>query len=418
MSVEQSVAQDQPAAASNAGAAPQSSAPSAPAQKERGKLKRSTTAPALAPTTTPPVAAAVAEPIDAGSGAGTSADADASAAAPPASAPPGGAAKKSTKQKKGSLPVAPIEAPPPPASPPEITFRQGQYCIVGEHRGVIQYVGHIASLGPGVWVGVQFDRAVGQSNGFINGRHIFDCPSKHGGFYRLEEIISAPLDDAGTQPPQGRLPTRPSPPPSPDEIAGGGVLAESGASSSAAASQCVAAGRGLETAVVHQLSQFVITAYDEHGRRVVAGADPFHVFVRGVHPPSKLRVKLHDHGDGHYTGEYKAEVSGLIEVAITLGGEPIFGSPFEVSAVTLQAQPSRCLLRGEALRTAVARRAETFAIEFVDTLGNPAVAEELDLRVERIEPVVMEVDPEDAARQEEGEDGTLAARVRRERVRG
>ena len=110
------------------------------------------------------------------------------------------------------------------------------------------------------------------------------------------------------------------------------------------------------------LSQFVITAHDENGKRLKSGGEQFNVFVRGVHPPSKLRCKLHDSGDGHYTGEYKAEVSGDIEIAISLNGLPIVGSPFYVTAVTLQARADKCRLRGDGLSAAVARRPATFEV--------------------------------------------------------
>ncbi|KOO34783.1 protein snt-2 [Chrysochromulina tobinii] len=130
---------------------------------------------------------------------------------------------------------------------------------------------------------------------------------------------------------------------------------------------CVAAGRGLQTAVIQQLSQFVITAYDEFGHHCQRGGEPFAIFVHGVKPPCKLRSKLVDHGDGHYTGEYKAEVS-------------------------------------------VARQPFSFDLDFVDALGHPAVAEELDLRVEPLVPLqVTASDAEEAARMPCSDDELAAA---------
>lgn len=307
--------------------------------------------------------------------------------------------EKNGKKKRAAAAVAEPEAVAV-ETPRELTYRQGQRCVCGkqQHRGVIQFVGAIASLGPGVWVGVQLDEAVGTSDGHVDRRMLFQCPAKHGSFHRVADvIIDAPSPEQRSSPSQ--------PPPQPparqpttllrQQTSLGSTSTDDGLEAvdrpvvpsvvlPAAPLQCVAAGRGLQTAVVHQLSQFVITAYDEAGRRAKTGGEPFSVFVRELHPPGKLRVKLHDHGDGHYTGEYKAEVSGEIEVTISLRGEPLPGSPFAVSAVTLQAQPLRCVLRGEALHAAVARKPMQFECDFVDALGNPAMAEELDVRVEMI----------------------------------
>ena len=63
----------------------------------------------------------------------------------------------------------------------------------------------------------------------------------------------------------------------------------------AVASACVASGRGLQTAVVKQLAQFVVTAHDAHGRRRHAGGDPFSVLVRSVLPPSVPEMRQLKH---------------------------------------------------------------------------------------------------------------------------
>ena len=320
------------------------------------------------------------------------------------------ALKKKKSQSKdpgdGTVPAV----PPPPPRPK--TYRQGLRCICGEqkHRGVIQYVGSIASLGPGVWVGVQLDEPVGNSNGHLNGRHLFDCPAKFGGFFphadvQLEELATSRLAALAAPAAPAAPAVKSAPPPAVRGASLSSILSStmssthsdgyrySGGSTGGNAgspaeesiqsspAHCVAAGRGLQTAVVQQLSQFVITAYDEFGHHCQRGGEPFAVFVHGVKPPCKLRSKLVDHGDGHYTGEYKAEVSGELEVAVTLRGVPIAGSPFTVQVVTLQPHPARCVLRGDALHEIVARQPSSFDLDFVDALGHPAVAEELDLRV-------------------------------------
>ena len=349
------------------------------------------------------------------------------------------ALKKKKSQSKdpgdGTVPAV----PPPPPRPK--TYRQGLRCICGEqkHRGVIQYVGSIASLGPGVWVGVQLDEPVGNSNGHLNGRHLFDCPAKFGGFFphadvELEELATSRLAALAAPAAPAAPAVKSAPPPAVRGASLSSILSStmssthsdgyrySGGSTGGNAgspaeesiqsspAHCVAAGRGLQTAVVQQLSQFVITAYDEFGHHCQRGGEPFAVFVHGVKPPCKLRSKLVDHGDGHYTGEYKAEVSGELEVAVTLRGVPIAGSPFTVQVVTLQPHPARCVLRGDALHEIVARQPSSFDLDFVDALGHPAVAEELDLRVEPVVPLqVTASDAEDAARLPCSDDELAAA---------
>ena len=251
-------------------------------------------------------------------------------------------------------------------------------------HGVIQFVGYVALLGEGAWVGVQFDEPAGHCNGRIQGQRFFDCPPKHGGFYRPEEVELEPVDlevadadDAvGASAPQDRSRT-----PSPTTVAG----ETSGSSSAAAAEQTVVTGRGLHTAVVNQLAQFVITAHDASGARCTAGGDNFTVAVRGVKPPSNLRVKLCDHQNGVYTVEFRAQVSGQLEVHIWLNGKLLPRCPYSAEAVTLRPEPSMCVLRGESLRSAVARKPQAFDIDFVSALGHVAYAEELDVRVERIQ---------------------------------
>jgi dynactin complex subunit len=54
--------------------------------------------------------------------------------------------------------------------------------------GVVQFIGEIESLGHGMWIGVLHDEPVGTSNGVIDGRRLFACPKKHGGFYKGQEV--------------------------------------------------------------------------------------------------------------------------------------------------------------------------------------------------------------------------------------
>jgi hypothetical protein len=252
-------------------------------------------------------------------------------------------------------------------APPRIpTYRQGDRIVVKANAdkaasgdrppaGLVQYVGEVKSLGAGLWVGVLFDDPVGDSDGRVAGKRIFKCPPKHSGFFKPTDIAFERLDNGENE---GGGAQGPSPPPKPiappvmqpgraskakrrpgsnadlsaastDGAAEGGGSSSSAATPAAlaggggaegetsappppptAAKCCVAAGRGLHTAVVKQLAQFVITAHDADGQRRTTGGDIFSVAVRGVLPPTNLRFKVHDHGNGTYTGEYKPEVSG------------------------------------------------------------------------------------------------------------
>ena len=301
-------------------------------------------------------------------------------------------------------------------------FCQGDRCVVrGTHHGLVMFVGEVDALGS--VVGVLLDEPVGNSNGRFLKRRYFDAPPKHGGFYNATEVaFEHPTErmrsqafstrtrrppSAATSPARGkhggqrskqhithpgaRSPSRTkraasattragstaggsAPPasrshrsrraPSPTPTSTGAELPM------ARASQCTADGRGLHTAVVRQLAQFVITACDAAGRRCDSGGEPFDVLVRSMLPPQNLRCKVHDHGDGTYTAQYTPEVSGLVLVSVSLDGEQLPGSPFTVQAVTMRPDPVNCVLRGEALTSAIARRPMSFEVEFVDALGH------------------------------------------------
>jgi hypothetical protein len=77
-------------------------------------------------------------------------------------------------------------------------------------------------------------------------------------------------------------------------------------------------------------------------------------------------------------------MSGNYVIDVLLGGEHIRGSPFALSIITLRPEASRCLVRGDGLYAAVSRKPQKFEIDFVDALGDPAFAEELDVYVERV----------------------------------
>jgi tubulin-specific chaperone B len=58
----------------------------------------------------------------------------------------------------------------------------------GEKRGEVKFVGKIAGLPLGWWVGVQFDEPVGKNDGSVKGVRIFDCPMSYGTFVRPDNV--------------------------------------------------------------------------------------------------------------------------------------------------------------------------------------------------------------------------------------
>ena len=150
-----------------------------------------------------------------------------------------------------------------------------------------------------------------------------------------------------------------------------------------------ATGTGLASATVGTLSQFSILATDGRNERIAKGGDHFRVVMRGkasedLSQPALVRTKVTDRGDGTYMCEYRPWLTGSFSVHVTLDGCHVLGSPYELTVVTLRPDPTKCEVRGEALHQAVARSPAKFEILFVDAMGHPAQAEEIDVFVERV----------------------------------
>lgn len=69
-------------------------------------------------------------------------------------------------------------------------IKVGDRCQVepGEKRGVVKYVGRAENLGPGFWVGVQYDEPLGKHDGLVKGTRYFNCPPNHGGMVRPDKV--------------------------------------------------------------------------------------------------------------------------------------------------------------------------------------------------------------------------------------
>lgn len=69
-------------------------------------------------------------------------------------------------------------------------IKVGSRCEVepGAKRGVVKFVGQAEPLGPGFWVGVQYDEPLGKHDGMVKGVRYFQCPPSHGGIVRPEKV--------------------------------------------------------------------------------------------------------------------------------------------------------------------------------------------------------------------------------------
>ncbi|KAJ8442565.1 hypothetical protein Cgig2_026507 [Carnegiea gigantea] len=69
-------------------------------------------------------------------------------------------------------------------------IKVGDRCQVepGEKRGVVKYVGRAENLGPGFWVGIQYDEPLGKHDGLVKGTRYFNCPPNHGGMVRPDKV--------------------------------------------------------------------------------------------------------------------------------------------------------------------------------------------------------------------------------------
>ena len=136
-------------------------------------------------------------------------------------------------------------------------------------------------------------------------------------------------------------------------------------------------------AMARQQASFVIEARDAQGTQQQSGGETFMVAVRGS---SKVTAKVVDCEDGTYRVEYKPSTSGSYSISVTLNGVALPDSPFPLLVLTPVPNPTRCVLRGDALVAAKAREVATFEVEFLDAMGQPARAEELDVWVNIWDP--------------------------------
>ena len=348
-------------------------------------------------------------------------------------------------------------------------LQPGDRCCIqpGDRSGKVMFVGPVAGMPGGYWVGVQYDDKVGKNDGcFTNQagekRRFFTCPPGHGGFLRAtkvttlvkkkqemvvkeEEVKTKGAKDKGGKDKGGKEsptpaadatakgdkkakdkdhpvkeeapppPPPPLPPPPPAPVVSLPVSAMTSGGPSKAGTErgrsargrsdrsrsparardphetnpeyCIVSGSGLVTCVVGMLAQFMITAFNGTNTRREEGGDNFQVIMRGEagktqSQPALQRCKITDRSDGSYMVEYRPYMTGTYSIDVRLEDEPIKGSPFFVTVITLRPEASHCQVRGSALHSAVARTSVKFEVHFADAMGSPAHAEDLDVWVE------------------------------------
>nr|CCC52306.1 putative tubulin-specific chaperone, fragment [Trypanosoma vivax Y486] len=61
-------------------------------------------------------------------------------------------------------------------------------CQPGDRLGTVRFVGRIATLKLGYWIGVEFDEPVGKGDGSVKGTRVFECAPNYGGFLRPDQV--------------------------------------------------------------------------------------------------------------------------------------------------------------------------------------------------------------------------------------
>jgi len=95
------------------------------------------------------------------------------------------------------------------------------------------------------------------------------------------------------------------------------------------ASLCTAAGAGLARITKNSQASFVITARDKFSQPILEGGEAFVVGVEFPNGEGAAGI-VKDLNNGTYSVTYSTKFEGLHKVSITLNGEHIEGSPFNV----------------------------------------------------------------------------------------
>ena len=141
---------------------------------------------------------------------------------------------------------------------------------------------------------------------------------------------------------------------------------------------CCVVGDGISKVAVRQEGVFEIHAYGAtvtDARRVAC--------LLHCHSRCLTRVCAStDMRDGTYVVEWKPSVSGSYQIAVSLFGNSLPGSPYGLEVDAPFPYAPNCEARGDALSSATARVSHWFEMRFRDRLGNVAKAVDLDVFVQ------------------------------------
>ena len=139
-------------------------------------------------------------------------------------------------------------------------------------------------------------------------------------------------------------------------------------------------GAGISEATVREQASFQIETYDDQEKLIYAPAEcEFFIAIRGV---SQVRARVTDTMNGTWIVTWQPKQSGRYRITVSCCGIPLPGSPFMVIAYDPEPCPSKCVVRGDALTSGIAREVNTFLVTFKDKLGVVTHAVDLDVFAE------------------------------------
>ena len=87
------------------------------------------------------------------------------------------------------------------------SLKVGDRCEVspGPRRGTVAFIGPVATLAAGYWVGVRLDEPLGKGDGSRGGITFFDCPDRYGAFVRPNFVTVGDFPEEGLEDELGEL---------------------------------------------------------------------------------------------------------------------------------------------------------------------------------------------------------------------
>jgi len=131
-------------------------------------------------------------------------------------------------------------------------------------------------------------------------------------------------------------------------------------------SQCYAFGPGLESGYTNNENPFTIQAVNYFGDPLPTGGDDFNVKITG---PDSPNCKVVDNKNGTHSASYVPKKVGEYQVAITLRGEPIKGSPYGPVKIN-GPNAANSYATGPGVEGARVGQPANFKIHSVDANGN------------------------------------------------